>query len=193
MEGAPPARDHVRLPDRVGLLDRRRDPRRHLRDLHPRPPAQRRLHRDRQLRPGGVHGDRRVRLDHLHGRLRAPVPALPADRDRRHDARRACSSGCPRCACAPTTSRSRRSPSRRSSATSPRTPARSPAATRARSRSSSTRTRGSSSPTRGSTHPTGSRPTSSTRSVSAARTSTRYPCSSSSGSRSPCSPSRSRG
>ena len=33
----------------------------HLRAVRPRAPAQRRLHRDRQLRPGRVHGDRRLR------------------------------------------------------------------------------------------------------------------------------------
>ena len=44
----------------MGLLDRRRHPRRDLRDLHARPAAQRRLHRRAQLRPGRLHGDRRL-------------------------------------------------------------------------------------------------------------------------------------
>ena len=114
----PAGRGHPRGVHRHRLLDQRRDHRRHLHDRRARPAAQFRLYRDLKLRPGGVHGDRCLLDGDPRRRPRPIVLALAADLDPGHDRLRPASSACRRCACAPTTSRSRRSPWRRRSACS---------------------------------------------------------------------------
>ena len=120
----------ARVPHERRLLDQRRRARGDVRRLRARPAAQRRHDGHHQLRPGRLHGDRRRTRWGSSSCARDSsfwLAMLGGDRRRRWS--RPCSSACRRSACGRTTSRSRRSPSARSSATSPTTGTGSRAAT----------------------------------------------------------------
>ncbi len=111
-----PARGLVRGVHRPRVLDLGRGDRRDLRRLLDRPADERRLHRDPELRPGRVHGDRRLHDGDPAPPRRAGTSGSACRSRSPSRSASACSSGCPRCGCAPTTSRSSRSPPRRRSA-----------------------------------------------------------------------------